>query len=175
MAYDYEADRPARACSDLVENCKTKRGIKFGAVLVKDDDIIGYGWTQQPDPKLRLRVREAGLTHVGYKIDAEQVAFLDAITPGEDGLAADVNGTGCVMYVAGFHMNGPLRGTMVIKRERTYACVDCPPSVLIPNNIRVAVPMTHGWELMSPEEAYESGKALRGTGYWKGIAQGVAT
>ncbi len=59
--FDYENDTYGKEC--LIEAEKSKGRIGFGALLVKNNDILGRGWNHRPRPEER-----GIITHVDYAI-----------------------------------------------------------------------------------------------------------
>jgi len=163
MGYDFRKDRYGKECLRLAEVCTGKLG--FGAVLVKDDEIIGRGRNRHPKPSERKL-----LTHVDYGIHAEQACVLDALRSADCIKRNKIIHTevlhGSEIYVLGTVLLGPKKGKLTTRGKKIFICKKCPPSVLIPFDIPVNIPHIRGWACLSPHEAMETAKENCGNGYW---------
>lgn len=150
--YNYEQDKYGKLCLSLAEQCKTDIG--FGAVLVKNNKIIGQG-------RNRLASKEdRGIVPcVDYAIHAEQSAILDAINKG-------YNVTNGQIFVLGKCLSGKNKGKLTTRTERVFVCSKC-PHALLKFNVSVNIPHITGWMNIPPMEALEIGKKIANKGYWK--------
>ena len=153
--FDYENDTYGKEC--LIEAEKSKGRIGFGALLVKNNDVLGRGWNHRPRPEER-----GIITHVDYAIHAEQAAFVDAVLKGMRKKELE----GSQIYVLGRVLQGPKRGKLTTRRGKAFICKKCPRSVFVPFKISVWIPHTTGWLLLSPEEAIKTAGNVCGNGYW---------
>jgi hypothetical protein len=149
--YDYKNDPYGKECLRLAR--KSKSIIGFGAVLVKDGEIIGRGWNRRS-----ISDERAMLSHIDYAIHAEQACIIDAIKGGYDVV-------GCEVYVLGLVLRGPRKETMTIRTVPTFVCSKC-PHTFIRFNTPVNIPYIHGWYQFSPEMALEVGKQVANKGVW---------
>lgn len=152
--YDYARDRFGKAC--IGEAKLSKSNIGFGAVLVKNNRIIGRGRNTLPTKQERTV-----LNYIDYAIHAEQQCVVDALLKGK-------NISGAEIYVVGVIMRGPKKGTIAF--QSSFVCRNCPPSVLLRFKLSVHIPTSHGWKKVSPATAAKSSKKFHGTGHWKRIA-----
>lgn len=150
--YDYLNDTYGKICLELAKQCKTDVG--FGAVLVKNNEIIGTGRNRLATERDRKM-----LTHVDYAIHSEQAAIVDALNKGYDV-------TGCYVYVLGICLIGKNKGTLTTRTEPIFICSKC-PHTFIRYNITVHIPHINGWLAISPNESLRIGKELSNKGYWK--------
>lgn len=153
MDFDYRKDVFGRAC--LHEAIKSKGNIGFGAILLKDGEIIGRGWNRRSIKRERKL-----LSHVDYGIHAEQACVVDALRRG-----VDIRHS--IIYVLGIALRGPHRGKLTTRRKRVLVCKKCPPSILLRFNISVMIPHISGWVELSPENALQTAEELCGDSYWK--------
>lgn len=150
--YNYLEDIYANTCLELAKQCKTDVG--FGAVLVKDNEIIGLGRN-----RLSTLEERKEMSHVDYAIHAEQACILDAKNKGFDVIGGQI-------YVFGMCLRGKNKGKTTVKTEKVFICTKC-PHALIKYNISVNIPHINGWVNIFPEESLEIGKRYYHTGYWK--------
>lgn len=149
---DYQSDRYGRECLELSQRSKSALG--FGAVLVKEGQILGQGWNRRSTPEERKL-----LTHVDYAIHAEQAALIDALSQGWEIKGSEI-------YVLGMILLGPMRGRLTVREKPVFICKRCPPS-LLRFAIFVNVPQIRGWVRLSPEQALQTSQKLCGNGYWE--------
>lgn len=152
MEYNYATDSIAETCLNLSLQCRT--GVGFGAVLVKDGEIIGKGRNRRSSREDRKL-----LTHIDYAIHAEQDCIADAIRNGHDISGSEV-------YVIGQALSGKNRGRLTIRYEPIFVCRKC-PHTFVRFNIPVNIPYYTGWLKLSPDEAMKIGTQLADKGYWK--------
>jgi len=157
MDFNYYTDVYGQTCLDLASQCKTSLG--FGSVLVKDGIIIGKGRN-----KLSTKSDRCTLSHVDYSTHAEQAAIIDAIEN-------NYNVLNSVVYVLGVVLKGHNKGKLTIKEKPVFICSHCIHS-LVRFSISVAIPLNNGWYVMSPQEAFISGKEMSGKGYWNNFVYG---
>lgn len=168
MLHDYLNDRYGRECLRQARECRASLG--FGAVLVKDGEIIGRGRNRRSTPEERRL-----LSHVDYGIHAEQGCVIDALRGAgciNDGKIVDTTVLrGSEIYVLGIVLQGESKERLTTKEERVFICKKCPPSVLIPYDVPVNIPHIQGWVRLTPQEAMETAERLCGKGYWRKFAK----
>ena len=158
---DYTKDKYGKACLEEAEKCKVKLG--FGAILVKDEKIIGRGRN-----RLSTLVERKLIPNVDYAIHAEQAAIYDALSKKYDLEGSEV-------YVLGKVLRGKEKGKLTTRngdrRRVPFICMKC-PTVLKKYNISVNVPHVNGWTKLSPETAERRARKICGNGYWKKFSGG---
>ena len=152
MTFDYINDKYGKICLELADQCKTDVG--FGAVLVKDNKILGTGRN-----RLSTKQDRNLLSHVDYAIHAEQSAIVDALLKEYDIYDSQI-------YVLGLCLRGKNKGNLTVRTERIFVCSKCPHS-FVKYNISVNIPHVTGWMNISSSEAMEIGKKVANKGYWK--------
>ncbi|MDA2935816.1 hypothetical protein MYX06_01155 [Patescibacteria group bacterium AH-259-L05] len=133
----------------------------FGALLEKNGKIIGRGWNRRSTPQERKL-----LSHVDYKIDAEQACIADALLNNRDVRGSEV-------YVLGIVLRGAEKGKLSTRRGRVFICKRC-PHTFIRFGIPVNIPRFDGWVKLSPEMALKTAKIVKktyGRGYWQRFTQ----
>jgi hypothetical protein len=158
--YNYDNDRYAKECLVLAKQCKTDVG--FGAVFVKNNQILGRGrnrWATAED--------RAIIPRTDYAIHAEQSAILDAILKGHDVRNGHV-------YVLGMCLLGQNKGKLTTRTERIFVCSKC-PHVFMQYNISVHIPHVTGWMKLSAKEALEIGTKVANKGYWGNFVSNVSS
>jgi hypothetical protein len=150
--YDYENDKYGKECLKQAILCKTDVG--FGAVLVKNNKIIGIGRNRHVTAEERKII-----PYTDYAIHAEQSAILDALNN-------DENPDGGEVYVLGLCLHGKNKGTLTTRTERIFVCHKC-PHAFIKYNVSVNIPYINGWMNIPAKEALEIGKRVSQKGYWK--------
>lgn len=158
--FNYRDDPIGRVCLGLAKKSGSKIG--FGAVLVKNGQIIGRGCNRLSTPWERRR-----LSHVDYAIHAEQACIIDALNHRR-------NVSGSEVYVVGMVLTGKNKGTLTVRSEKGYGCLKC-PHTLERYNTPVNIPYVHGWVRLSPREAHATAKWFRGTGKWYTLVDGTMT
>ena len=149
---NYSEDKYGVECLNLAHNCKSD--MRFGAVLVLDDEIIGRGWN-----RLSTAEERSILTHVDYATHAEQGAIIDALQKGKDI-------SGGKIYVLGYAKKSRELST---RNGKFFTCRKCPHS-MIRFNLSVFIPHPiAGWQQLSGEEALDSAKEHKG--YWKNFCK----
>lgn len=154
--FNYHENPIGIMCLHQASHCKGDIG--FGAVLVKDGQIIGVGRNRRS----RLMDRML-LTHVDYAVHAEQAAIIDAITMNHDPHGGKV-------YVLGMVLRGSNKGSLTVRDTRIFVCTKC-PHTFERFGITVFIPHQYGWMSMTAAEAMTTGKALRGLGYWNSFVK----
>ena len=155
--YNYEIDRYGKVCLQFAKQCKTDVG--FGAVFVKNNQILGMGrnrWATDEDRK--------SIPRTDYAIHAEQSAILDAIKKGYDVPNGHV-------YVLGICLQGKNKGSLTTRTERIFVCSKC-PHVFLKYNISVHIPHISGWMKISAQESLEIGNRVANKGYWGNFVSG---
>jgi hypothetical protein len=150
--YNYLSDRYGLACLEQAKGGKSD--VCFGAVLVKNDRILGRGRNRRA-----TKTDRRNMSYVDYGIHAEQAAILDAIKRGHD----PCDGT---IYVLGFANGGPNKGKLTTRDKKIFICRKC-PHALLQYNIDVCIPYVLGWERLTPKEAAFTGQQFSKDGYWK--------
>jgi|SRR3972149_5909418 len=158
--FDYRDDSMGRTCLELAQKSRSKIG--FGAVLVKNGQIIGRGHNRLATPWERRR-----LSHVDYAIHAEQACIIDALNHRR-------NVSGSEVYVVGMVLTGRNKGTLTVRSEKGYGCLKC-PHTLERYDISINIPYVGGWVKLSPQEAHATAKWFRGTGRWYSLVDGTMT
>jgi len=164
VSYNYREDCYGKICLEYAVQCKTDVG--FGAVLVKDGEIIGYGRNRQATKEERKFLKG-----VDYAVHAEEACIIDVLrktgcfdkNQNERSKVLD----GAEIFVLGLALRGPLKGRLTSRRDRVFVCVRCTRNVLIPFNVPVNIPRFSGWAQLTPQEAVVTSKRLCGNGYWK--------
>src|SRR3990172_7363170 len=110
--FSYHDDPIGCVCLELAQKSRSKIG--FGAVLIKDREIIGQGYNRLSTPWERRR-----LSHVDYAIHAEQACIIDALNHRRDVSGSEV-------YVVGMVLTGRNKGTLTVRSEKGYGCLKCP-------------------------------------------------
>jgi|GEM_PF-4721664 len=154
--FDYRNDPYGKAC--LEEAIKSKAKIGFGAILVKNEKIIGRGHNRLATKKERQLI-----SHVDYAIHAEQACIVDALLKSENTQESEV-------YVIGVILLGPNKGRLTVREQKIFICAKC-PHVLQRFNISVNVPCVFGWAKLNPSEAMHTAKTVCGKGYWKNFSK----
>lgn len=149
--YDYINDKYGKICLEWARQCKTKIG--FGAVLVKNNIIIGQGRNRHSTPNDRFLI-----PGIDYASHAEQSCILDALRHGYDVTKGTV-------YVLGLCLSGKNKGTLTTRTEHVFICSKC-PRTFIKFNVSVCIPHINGWSLLEAKEAMEIGTKLANKGYW---------
>ena len=144
---DYKKDTYGKECLNLA--AMSKSNMKFGAIVVRDAQIIGKGWN-----RLATKEDRGIIPHVDYCIHSEQAAILDAILRDEPLINAKV-------YVLGY---GARNGILSTREGKYFTCKRCSKS-LVKFDLPVMIPTPTGWVELSPEEATESAKYHKG--YWQ--------
>jgi hypothetical protein len=145
--YNYLNDRYAKAC--LVEAEKGKSEMRFGSVFVKGNSILGRGRNRLANQELRDRLK-----YIDYCIHGEQDAILDALNKG-------INISGGRVYVFGYVASGKNKGRYSVREQPVFGCKRC-PNTLKQFNVSVCIPHVNGWVKLSPEEARDSAKNIKG-------------
>lgn len=115
--------------------------MKFGAILLKDKEIIGSGTNRH--------VREDDIIKAGYANHAEISAINDALLNNE-------NTSGAILYVAGYFPDGSL----YIPNTRIYTCKSCIRRLMLFGVSSVAIPNRKGWAYIPLEEAERMAKDI---------------
>jgi len=156
--FDYHNDIFAHVC--LIEAAKSKAAVCFGAILIREREIIGKGWNRHATDEDRRF-----LTHVDYAIHAEQACVVNAIKKGIG--EKELEKWPLQIYVIGVVGKGLHKGTLTVRKKKEFICRKCPPSVLLRFNIPVCIPHVRGWMKLSPEEAARTGKLTSDKGRWQ--------
>lgn len=157
--YDYLNDNIANLCLKYSENCKSD--ISFGAVLIKNNEILGYGWN-----RLSTKFERKVLTHVDYAIHAEQAALFNALL--RFGKEKVKNST---IYVLGKVTKGTNKGKLTLRKKGEFLCSKCPNNFK-KYNVNVNVPAVSGWTTLTADEALITGKNIKGKFFWKNFIKG---
>ena len=155
--HDYFSDPIGKECLALAEQCKATIG--FGAVLVKDGNIIGYGRNRRSTAKDRYEMK-----YIDCAIHAEQDCILDALRNGEDV-------RGGAVFVLGKVLIGKNKGKLTTRRKIEFICHKC-PHAFIEFGLSVYIPHIDGWKVMTGEEALATGQRYYHKGHWKHFAGG---
>lgn len=158
--YYYDEDTYGIEC--LIQARQGKSYISFGAVLVRDNVIIGRGRNRHATSEER-----ALLSHIDYAIHAEQAAIIDAIRKGYDVTNSEI-------YVLGVVRSGRNKGKFSIRSIRGFGCRKC-PHTFTKYNISVNIPLVNGWCKLSPQEAMETAKSFCGDGKWRRFSKGLVS
>lgn len=130
-----------RMCILLASSSKS-RVMKFGAVLVRDERILGSG--------INRHIRENDIIRIGgYANHAEISAMNDALLKKE-------KLSGAVLYVAGHFPDGGL----YIPNVRIYTCKSCVKTLALYKVNFVAIPNRGGWVYISVKEAEQMAKDI---------------
>lgn len=156
--YDYYNDIYGIECLNLAHKCKSD--MRFGAIFVKENKILGRGWNRLSTVEDRSKIH---LTHVDYAIHGEQACILDAIQGGYDVSNGNV-------YVLGYSNKLQTRGNLSTRESKSFTCKKC-AQALIRYAITVFIPhIEQGWIPLTGEEAMESAKGH--LGYWTNFVNG---
>jgi deoxycytidylate deaminase len=127
-------------CIHIASASKSKV-MKFGAVLTKDNTIIGSG--------INRHVRKDDIIKTGYANHAEISAINDALSSGESLI-------GTILYVAGYFPDGKL----YIPNIRVYTCKSCVKKLMQYGIGSIAIPNRKGWAYIRLEEAERMAKDI---------------
>lgn len=149
---NYLTDKIGVECLKLASN--SKGGVRFGAVLVKGNRILGRGWN-----RLATKEERAVLSHVDYCVHAEQAAILDALSRGHKIIGSKI-------FVLGTNKLGDL----TVKKDKVFICKKCPHN-LREYNITVNVSHIKGWFELTADQAAKTAIPYYGKGYWDNFAR----
>lgn len=154
--HDYSQDPIGAACLELARQSKAQTG--FGALVVKDGQVVGSGRNRRSQPGENERLGG----DVDYAAHAEQAALLDAL----GNLGGLGNLDGCEVYVLGEVRRGADAGKLSVRlteQERFFTCLRCARS-LARFGVSVNIPLPSGWHRLSAEEAVETATSFRAAG-----------
>lgn len=151
--FDYLADPYGAACLALAEQGKTKQC--FGALLVRDGQVIGQGRNRRSEPG------EFDLLggDIDYATHAEQAAILDALRRGESLEGAE-------LFVLGKVLQGPDKGKLSVRatdQDHAFSCVRC-ARTFSRHGVAVSIPLPSGWHRLEPQECLDGALAFRAQG-----------
>ncbi len=136
-----------KECIALATNSHSVE-MRFGAIILKDDKIIGEGWNKLVNQKKTGKLPIV----MGYANHAEVSAMNDALLNGFDLKDAEI-------YVAGYF---PQDKTLYIPDNAYFTCTHCPVYFEKYGIKEVSVPLRNGWTGMSIEDAKESSRTFYG-------------
>jgi deoxycytidylate deaminase len=131
-------------CIELSKNSKSAN-IRFGSLLVVDEQIVGQGWNRLVD--------KSDIVRMGYANHAEVNAINDA-------LKEDVDLAEGKIFVAGMFPDG----SYYLPREKIYTCEKCPKKLVDFGVSEVNIPQSDNWYSMTVERAFETAKEYKASG-----------